>query len=332
MARSDPPVRLLVVGCGDIAETAHLPAIARSAEVELVGLVDPASGNRSRLAARYGVPDAADLDGAMGWGADAAIVATPPEVTPHVTLDALRRGLHVLCEKPMAAEVVDAQRVHEATAAGDRVVQVGFVNRFSPVIAAVRRWVREGRLGHPLLFALSAADERYDSVDTVHTERIRHFLSHGPAFLHEAAHHTDYVFHLGGGTPLEVIAGGLRTDATFPSENYTCAIIRYDNGNVARLEVTWMLPVLPPGDFRILGPGGSVQVNRAEGWATLQTPSTRERIELDRPWVEQAFDGQLAAFAGAVRSGRPKGPTTADGLASLSLCHRVVAAMHREVR
>ncbi|MGH3385621.1 MAG: Gfo/Idh/MocA family protein [Nocardioidaceae bacterium] len=321
-------MRLLVVGCGDIAESAHLPAIARSGDVELVGLVDPASSNRSRLAAQLDVPDASDLDGGASWGADAVIVATPPEATPSITIDAVRRGLHVLCEKPMAVDLAEAALVHDAAADTDRIVQVGFVNRFSPVTARVRQWIREGRLGHPLLFTLSTYDERYDPANDVHTKRILHFLEHGPAFLHEAAHQTDYVAYLGGGTPVDVVARGLVSDSVFPSENYTCALVRYDNRNVARLEVTWMFPVLPRGDFQIFGPKGSVRVNRAEGWATLQSPAAEdERIELDRPWVEQAFDAQLAAFAEAVRSGQPRGPTTADGLASLSLCHQVVAAM-----
>ncbi len=326
MACDERPVRVVVVGCGDIARQEHLPALARSSETELAGLVDVDDAVRTRLAARFGVPSARDIAEAMEWRPDAAIVATPPEVTPRLTLELIGRGLHVLCEKPMAADVASARAVHERATASGRVVQVGFVNRFSPVIAQVREWVRGGQLGHPLVFALSAYDERYDPEDQVHYRRIMHFLEHGPAFFHEAAHHTDYVFHIGGGSVREVSAMSTATRSEFPAENHTAALVRYDNGNVARLEVGWMLPVLPPSDFRILGPLGTVRVSRAEGWAELATTLTRHRVELSRPWTEAAFDGQLAAFAAAVRTGRPHGPTTADGLASVSLCDAIVSA------
>lgn len=325
MAFADRRLRLVVVGCGDIAEQAHLPAIARAEGVELAGLVDVDTSARTRLAQRYRVPAAASPAEALAWAPDGAVVATPPEVTPALTLELLSLGLPVLCEKPMAVDVEAARAVHERAAACGLVVQVGFVNRFSPVIARVREWVRGGLLGEPLLFLLSSFDERYDPHDPNHLNRIMHFLGHGPAFVHEAAHQTDYVFHLGGGRAVEVTAMGTASRPEFPADNYTAALVRYDNGNIARLEVGWMFPSMPPGDFRILGPGGAVRVNRAEGWATLTTPEGEQRIDLDRPWVEASFDGQLAAFADAVRSGRPHGPGTADGLASLALCQEVAA-------
>jgi predicted dehydrogenase len=326
MASVDRPVRLIVVGCGDIARQEHLPAIARSTGTELAGVVDPDDGATAGPAERFGVPSARGVAEAMAWRPDAAIVATPPEITAHLTLELVERGLHVLCEKPMAVDVESARAVHERAAVSDRIVQVGFVNRFSPVIARAREWVRGGLLGHPLVFALTTYDERYDPGDQAHFRRIMHFLEHGPAFVHEAAHQTDYVFHLGGGSVTGVSALSTATRPEFPAENHTAALVRYDNGNAARLEVGWMLPVLPPSDFRILGPLGAVRVSRKEGWAELTTADLQDRVELDRPWTEAAFDGQLAAFVSAVRAGEPRGPGTADGLASLRLCQEIVSA------
>jgi predicted dehydrogenase len=324
-------VRLAVVGCGDIAETGHLPAIARSADVDLVGLVDLDAARRHELATRHGVPDSADLASAQEWGADAVILATPPEVTPIVAMSALAQGLDALVEKPMAADVTQGRRLHEAVLASDRIVQLGFVNRFSPVVQRVKHWIDEGRLGHPLIFALSSADEPFDPDDTRHTARMFHFLRHGPAFVHEAAHLTDYVLHLGGGRADSVAAVGLRTDPAFPSENYTSAVVRLDNGSVARLEVTWLLRVLPSPTFWVAGPEGRVVVDRAQGLAELKSSSGDDRVQLTRPWADESFDGQLAAFAHSIRTRSVHGPTTADGLASLILCHEIVDAMHADL-
>jgi predicted dehydrogenase len=324
-------VRLAVVGCGDIAETGHLPAIARSADVELLGLVDVDASRRHELATRYDVPDSADLASARAWGADGVILATPPEVTPIVATSALAQGLDALVEKPMAADIASGRRLHEVAQASDRIVQVGFVNRFSPVVQRVKQWIDEGRLGHPLIFALSSADEPFDPDDTRHVARMFHFLRHGPAFVHEAAHLTDYVLHLGGGRAASVAAVGLRTDTAFPSENYTSAVVRLDNGSVARMEVTWLLRVLPAPTFWVAGPQGRVVVDRAKGLAELRSSSGDDRVQLSRPWVDESFDGQLAAFAHSIRTRSPQGPTTAEGLASLALCHGIVEAMNQDL-
>jgi predicted dehydrogenase len=324
-------VRLALVGCGDIAETGHLPAIARSADVELVGLIDLDATRRYELASRYGVPDSADLASARAWRADGVIIATPPEVTPVIAMSALAHGLDALVEKPMAAGVIQGRRLHEAALASDRVVQLGFVNRFSPVVQRVKQWIDEGRLGHPLIFALSSADERFDPKDTRHTIRMFHFLRHGPAFVHEAAHLTDYVLHLGAGRAASVAAVGLRTNTAFPSENHTSAVVRLDNGSVARLEVTWLLEVLPSPTFWVAGPQGRVVVERAQGRAELKASSGDDRVQLTRSWADESFDGQLAAFAHSIRTRSAHGPTTADGLASLILCHDIVAAMNADL-
>lgn len=323
------PVQIVVIGCGDIAGQAHLPAIARNPGTELVGVVDVAEPARTRLALRYNVRAGSEIDEALDWRPDAAIVATPPEITPALTMRLIEAGVPVLCEKPMAVDVAQARRVYELAERSSVVVQVGFVNRFSPVIGWVREWIRDGRLGAPLVFTLSAYDERYDPANEVHLTRMLHFLERGPAFLHEAAHHTDYVLHLGGGSVTSVRAAGVATRPEFPSHNYTGALVTFDNGNVARLEVGWLFPALPPSVFHILGPVGSINVHRGEGWAELTNPERIERVELDRPWTDASFDGQLAAFTDAVRTGRPHGPGAADGLASLTLCRAVVDATNK---
>ena len=64
-----------------------------------------------------------------------------------IALDALARGKHVLCEKPLALDADDAHRLCEAALATDRVTQVGFVYRQWPAVAMARRLVDEGAIG-----------------------------------------------------------------------------------------------------------------------------------------------------------------------------------------
>ncbi len=325
------PLRIVLIGCGDIAASAHLPALGRSAAAELVAVVDPDEGRRSAIAAEYGVPAFAELSAAMARSPQAAIVATPPDVTAALAHEALDHNLHVLCEKPMATELADARRLHARAAGSDRIVQVGFVNRFSPLVQSVREAIASGRLGRPLVFTLGAYDERYDPADAAHLGRMTRFLQRAPSFVHEGAHLVDYVAFLTGARPTRVSAAGRCTSPAFPSENFVAATVEWDNGDLARLEVGWLFPALPPGHFRVLGPSGSAEIVRREGRLAFDDGDSHVEQCLDADWNSVSFDGQLAHFVDAVHGRVVPGPTTLDGLASLELTAAVVRSM-REAR
>jgi predicted dehydrogenase len=327
-------VRVLMVGCGDIAVSAHLPALSRSPDVALVGAVDVEEARRAPVGRRYGVPTFGSIGEAVNAvAADAAVVATPPDVTPVLAVDALQHGLHVLCEKPMAVDVASGRQLHDAATASDRVVQVGFTNRFSPLVQRVREAIVSGRLGHPVVFTLGAYDERYDPTNTEHLARMNRFLARAPAFVHEGAHLADYVAFLTGSRPVRVSASGSRTSADLASENFMAATVDWANGDLARLEVGWLFPSLPAGHFRILGPGASAEIIRREGRLVFDDGKEREEHVLDGDWNTICFERQLAHFLDVVRGRAAAGPTTSDGMASLELGEAVVrsAREHRVI-
>jgi len=321
-------VRILLVGCGDIAVSQHLPALCRSPNARAVAAVDPDDGRRALVAREYGVPTFATIDNAVrSVGIDAAIVATPPDVTSEVSQVALRLGLHVLCEKPMAVDLADGVQLHAAAMKSDRVVQVGFTNRFSPLVQRLRDAIVAGRLGSPLVFTLGAYDERYDASNVTHLGRMNRFLTRAPAFVHEGAHLADYVAFLTGSWPTRVAASGRRTSPDLSGENFVAANVDWANGDLARLEVGWLFPALPSGHFRVLGPHASAEIIRREGRLVFDDGVHREEHLLGEGWNPICFDRQLAHFVGAIRGQVLPGPTTADGLASLELGDAVVRSM-----
>ena len=80
-------------------------------------------------------------------GIDAVTVAVANNLHREIVEAALAAGKHVLCEKPLAPSVDDAQAMADAAAATDRVAGVGFTFRRSPAINAIREQVRSGHLG-----------------------------------------------------------------------------------------------------------------------------------------------------------------------------------------
>lgn len=140
-------LRLAVVGCGAVAQIHHLPAIAATPEVQPVALVDRDLDRARELAARWGVPRVvADVE-EVASEIDAAIVALPNHLHAPVASALLRRGVHVLVEKPMAPTAAECDAMIAAAAAGGATLAVGLEFRFFPSTELVRSLLAERVVG-----------------------------------------------------------------------------------------------------------------------------------------------------------------------------------------
>jgi predicted dehydrogenase len=143
------PLRLAVAGCGAIAQLAHLPVLSKMRGVRLVALCDNEGARARALADRFEVPDVfTDLEELLDSDVvDGLIVATPNHLhEPHV-LSALRAGVDVLCERPLALTTRGVERVLAAAQKGGRRVLVGNNHRFRSDVQALSRFVATGELG-----------------------------------------------------------------------------------------------------------------------------------------------------------------------------------------
>src|SRR5262245_1283828 len=150
-------IRIALVGCGEIAAAAHLPALeALEAQgvIEVAAVCDVDRAKAERASRRFRVPRHFVRWQEMvdATGPDALAVCLPPGVNARVSADAVAAGLHVLCEKPPGRDVADAERMASAAAArADRVGMVAFNRRYAPLY--IRAMARSARLGPPHTFS-----------------------------------------------------------------------------------------------------------------------------------------------------------------------------------
>jgi predicted dehydrogenase len=151
-------IRYAVVGAGNIAQVAILPAFDHAREnSELVALVSGDPAKRAALRERYALEADGDYDEfervLEGAGVDAVYVATPNSLHKEFTLRAAARGVHVLCEKPLAPTVADCNEMHEAAANARLKLMVGYRLHFEEATLAALELVRSGKLGELRLFS-----------------------------------------------------------------------------------------------------------------------------------------------------------------------------------
>lgn len=140
-------VRLAVLGCGAVTQIHHLPAISRSEFVEAAVVVDADAPRAYTLAKRFGVPQVATDWRVVLDRVEAAIVALPNNLHAPVAVELLRRGIHVLLEKPMALSVRECDEIIAAAKAGKAVLAVGLDFRFFDSTWCVKDLLEEGLLG-----------------------------------------------------------------------------------------------------------------------------------------------------------------------------------------
>ncbi|MDR7158371.1 Gfo/Idh/MocA family oxidoreductase [Arthrobacter sp. BE255] len=140
-------VRLGVIGAGRIAQAAHLPALVKAKNLELVAISDPSPALAQGVAARYGIKGFTDTEELLRHELDAVLIATPDRFHRSLGALALNAGKHVLMEKPLASTSTEAAELADLAHEKGLKLQTGAMKRHDPGIAFARQHLpRIGRI------------------------------------------------------------------------------------------------------------------------------------------------------------------------------------------
>ncbi len=154
-------IGLGVIGCGGFGLYA-LQQFAQVPGVKLTGMAGTHREAALAAARRFGIPDIEDIDKLLARDeVDLVYIATPPFLHYPQALAALEAGKHVICEKPLAMTVEQADTLVKAARKNDRVLVANLMQRYNPVCAAVKRLIQSQTLGELLhgYFENYASDE-----------------------------------------------------------------------------------------------------------------------------------------------------------------------------
>ena len=144
-------IRIGISGCGAVAQLNYRPALqllSSGGEATLVGAFDPAEGAAEQLCDSFpGARPAVSLDDLLKMQLDLLIVASPPAWHADQACAAAAARIAVLCEKPMALTVADAERIVEAAHCASAPVAIGMVRRFLPQPQMIAAMLGTGALG-----------------------------------------------------------------------------------------------------------------------------------------------------------------------------------------
>ncbi|WP_411104376.1 Gfo/Idh/MocA family oxidoreductase [Streptomyces sp. cmx-4-9] len=139
-------MRIGLIGTGRIGSF-HAAALARRPDAGSLLLADADPVRAAHLADRLGATAAPSVEKVFTWGVDAVVVACATEGHAELVVRAVRGGLPVFCEKPVAPDLARTLAVLREVAALGGVLQLGFMRRFDAGYGRARELVRSGALG-----------------------------------------------------------------------------------------------------------------------------------------------------------------------------------------
>lgn len=149
--RSNP--RVALIGCGAIARSFHLPALARDRAVrEKLILVDPATDRARALGGEYGIDRVAASHQEVIDAIDAAVITVPHSLHYPIARDLLAHGVHVLCEKPLTETTEEAGDLIATAKAARAVLAANYTKRLYPSFQKIRDLIADGAIGTPESF------------------------------------------------------------------------------------------------------------------------------------------------------------------------------------
>lgn len=220
-----------VIGCGFIAEKAHIPNVLNLPESRLISICDINRDKLQSIQNKFSVRedfcysdykimlDEKDLD--------AVIISTPAHTHAKIVLEAIEAGKHVFVEKPLASTGIEAQKIVEAAELRKVKVMIGFEHRFCPNHRISKRYIHEGKLGTPFY-----GEVHCEPLDIKPEEGI--LLDYGVHLIDLLCYYFDDT------NVKEVGAMFHRTSDKTNMETEISLILRFNNGIIGRIGAFWM--------------------------------------------------------------------------------------------
>ena len=310
-----------IAGCGWVARDYVGPAMQASANGRVAALHDPDPSSLHRAATLFGAPAHADLAAFLATpGLGAVYVAAPNHAHRALVEAAAAAGLPVLCEKPMATTLPDAQAMVDACARAGVIYATAFDQRFHAAHRTLAAMVAEGRLGTitaiRIVYACWLPADWAAGGQAGDNWRIDPRRAGGGALMDLAPHGLDLSSYLLDEPLTEVAAIGQARVHRYGVEDGALLMARSASGVMVQMHVAYNCPeTLPRRRLEVVGTAGQVIARDTMG----QTPGgTLEFIDaatgvtqpVPVPGADRSpFLNQVEAFADAVQ-GRAAFPFT----------------------
>ena len=319
-------IKVAVIGCGTIANLAHIPSYMRNDAVEIVYFCDIIPQRAQEAVAKYSCGTAVtDYREVLGDPAiDAVSVCVPNHMHAPITIDFLRAGKHVLCEKPAAANLEDAKKMQAAQHESGKSLFIGVVNRFNASVNKIKELIEAGELGE--VYHVFASFRAHRSIPGLGGDFTRIDRAGGGVLIDWGVHYLDIVMYCcGDPKPLTVSgetfsklgknipgydfvgmwAGPPDLEGVYDVEDSVTGIVRTD-GPVISIHGAWAQNIgEDETHIDFMGDKAGIRLQYGAGFTLYGTKNkmlTQTKMQFT---MNDQFQSEIDAFVESVQTGKP---------------------------
>ena len=188
-------IKVAVIGCGAIANSAHIPAYLESAKAEIKYFCDIIPERADKAVDRYdcgkAVYDYREIldDKEL----DAVSVCTPNDMHGVISIDFMRHGKDVLCEKPAARILKEALEMQKVSIETGWILSIGVCNRYSNAVNHIKRLIEDGVLGE--VHHVHASFRAHRSIPGIGGDFTKKSTAGGGALIDWGVHYLDLIIY-----------------------------------------------------------------------------------------------------------------------------------------
>ena len=200
-------MKVAVIGCGTIANAAHIPAYMKNPDAEIKYFCDIIPERAEEAVKKYGcgvaVTDYHDV--LKDPEVVALSICTPNYAHPTIAIDAMRAGKHVLCEKPAARTWTEVQEMLAVQRETGMTLNIGVVNRFNDSVRKIKQYIDAGKLGD--VYHVYVSFRAYRSIPGLGGAFTTKAIAGGGTLSDWGVHYLDIVMYCTGDPKAKTVSG-----------------------------------------------------------------------------------------------------------------------------
>lgn len=318
-------MKIGIIGCGRIARAAHIPSYRKCEDVEIKYFCDIIPEKAQECVDQYktGIAVTDYHDVLQDPEVVAVSICTPNMAHKFISIDALRAGKHVLCEKPAARVYSEALEMQQAQHETGLTLNIGVVNRFNSAVNKVKQLIDDGVLGE--VYHVYASFRRYRGIPGLGGAFTTKAISGGGALIDIGVHYLDIIMYAMN-DPKPVTASGrafsklgadmkkyvyesmwaedtMDLNGTYDVDDFVTAFVRTD-GPTITLNGSWAQNIgQAEGYIDFLGTEAGIRLNYGGDFTLYGVKDGKLYNEKPEFTRDDMFYNEIRAFVDCVRSG-----------------------------
>ncbi len=313
-----------IIGCGTIANNAHIPSYMKNDDVEIKYFCDIILDRAEKAVKDYGCGTAVEDYHVVlnDPEIEAVSVCTPNNVHSVISIDALRAGKHVLCEKPAArvySEALEMQKVAHETG---KLLNIGVVNRFNTSVNMIKDMIQNGDLGDVYHVYVSFRSHR--SIPGLGGAFTTKAISGGGVLIDWGVHYLDIVMYCLGDPEPKTVSGKAHCvlgkemenynfvnmwagppvlDGTYDVDDFVTAFVRTENTSIS-LNGAWAQNIgVSESYIDFIGTKAGIRLQYGADFMVYSTQG--KALTEIKPMYKQedAFQNEINSFIRATKTG-----------------------------